>query len=284
MKMRIVTTIDEMRKIVKEHKARGSTVGLVPTMGFFHEGHISLMRAAVEENDFVVVSLFVNPTQFGPQEDFEDYPRDLSRDAEMATEAGVDCIFHPRMEDIYPDPYMTYVEVEGITDPLCGGVRPGHFRGVATIVAKLFHIIPAERAYFGLKDAQQVAVIMRMVKDLDFDIDIVACQTVREDDGLAMSSRNIYLNPEERKAAAVLNRSLRAAESMVAEGERNPTKILSEIRAMIAVEPLVKTEYVEAVDWDLLQPVSIMKGQVLIALAARIGRARLIDNLLLDID
>jgi pantoate--beta-alanine ligase len=282
--MRIVTTIDEMRKMVKDLKSRGLTVGLVPTMGFFHKGHISLMQAAAEENDFVVVSLFVNPTQFGPQEDFEDYPRDLSRDTEMATEAGVDCIFHPRVEDIYPDPYMTYVEVEGITDTLCGGARPGHFRGVTTIVAKLFHIIPADRAYFGLKDAQQVAVIMRMVKDLDFDIDIVACHTVREDDGLAMSSRNIYLNLEERKAAAVLNRSLRAAENIVAEGERNPTKILSGIRALIAVEPLVTTEYVEAVDWDLLQPVSSMKGQVLIALAARVGRARLIDNVLFDVD
>lgn len=282
--MRIVTAPREMTRLVREHRKAGQSVGLVPTMGYFHPGHVSLMRAARAENDFVVVSLFVNPTQFGPQEDFRDYPRDLERDVEIATQAGVDCIFHPRVEDMYPQPYLTFVEVEGLTEGLCGAHRPGHFRGVTTVVTKLFHIIPAHRAYFGLKDAQQVRVIQKMVEDLNFDIEIVVCPTVREEDGLAMSSRNVYLRPEERRAATVLYRSLRQAEEMVQGGERDARKVLSAIREMLDSEPLVEPEYVEAVDWEGLRPVDRVEGKVLIALAARVGKARLIDNVLLQVE
>ena len=258
-------------------------MGLVPTMGFFHAGHISLMRAAREENDCVVVSLFVNPTQFGPGEDLRDYPRDFAHDVEMAEEAGVDYIFHPGVEDMYPHPYLSYVEVEGITEGLCGAARPGHFRGVATVVAKLFHIIPAHRAYFGLKDAQQVRVIQKMVEDLNFDIEIVVCPIVREADGLAMSSRNIYLEEEERKAATALYRSLQRAEELVRGGERKAGAVTAAIWELLGKEPLVKPEYVEVVDWRDLRPVEDLGGRVLIALAARVGKARLIDNLLLDL-
>ncbi|MBN2027156.1 MAG: pantoate--beta-alanine ligase [Actinobacteria bacterium] len=281
--MRVVTSISEMRKVVEEQRSYGKIVGLVPTMGFFHQGHISLMHAAREECDYVVVSLFVNPTQFAPGEDLEDYPRDLSRDVEMATEAGVDCIFHPPAEDMYMQPYLTYVMVEEITDRLCGASRPGHFRGVATVVAKLFNIIPAHRAYFGLKDAQQVQVIRRMARDLDFDIEVVACPTVRESDGLAMSSRNVYLEPEERKAATVLHRSLQLARKLVAEGERDPEKVTGDMHALIVRESLVEPEYVAAVDWDLLTPLDRLEGWVLFALAARVGKARLIDNALIEV-
>jgi pantoate--beta-alanine ligase len=282
--MRIVAAPDEMRRIVKELRSLGKSVGLVPTMGCFHAGHISLMRAARKECDYVVVSLFVNPTQFGPEEDFEDYPRDLSRDAQMAEEAGVDCVFHPRAEEIYPQPYLTYVNVEDITETLCGADRPGHFRGVTTIVAKLFNIVPAHRSYFGLKDAQQALVIRKMVEDLDFDMEIVVCPTVREEDGLAKSSRNMYLEPEEREAARVLYRSLQLAGRLVSEGERDAGRILEEMKKLYSEEPLVEPEYIEAVDCQLLEPVDRLQGEVLIAVAARVGKARLIDNILLDIE
>jgi pantoate--beta-alanine ligase len=282
--MRIVAAPDEIRRIVRELRSQGKIVGLVPTMGCFHEGHISLMRAAGEECDYVVVSLFVNPTQFGPEEDFEDYPRDLSRDAQMAEEAGVDFIFHPRAEEIYPEPYLTYVNVEDITETLCGADRPGHFQGVTTIVAKLFNIVPAHRGYFGLKDAQQALVIRKMVEDLDFDIEIIVCPTVREEDGLAKSSRNMYLEPEGRKAASVLYRSLQLAGRLVSEGERDAGRILEKMKKLYSEEPLVEPEYIEAVDYRLLEPVERLQGEVLIAVAARVGKARLIDNILLDIE
>ena len=269
--------------MVRDLRAQGKSVGLVPTMGCFHEGHISLMRTARDECDYVVVSLFVNPTQFGPGEDFEDYPRDLARDSRMAEEAGVDCIFHPRAEEMYPQPYLTYVNVEDITGTLCGANREGHFRGVTTVVAKLFNIVPAHRAYFGLKDAQQALVIRKMVEDLDFDMEIVVCPTVREKDCLAMSSRNMYLEPEEREAATVLYRSLQLAGSMVSEGERDAGRVLQEMKRLYADEPLVEPEYIEAVDYRLLEPVQRLEGEVLIAVAARVGKARLIDNILLDI-
>jgi pantoate--beta-alanine ligase len=281
--MRIVNSPDEMREIVKDHRSRGEMVGLVPTMGFFHAGHISLMRAAKDENDRVVVSLFINPTQFGPKEDLEDYPRDLDRDSQMAAEAGVDYIFHPAVEDMYPQPYLTYINLEEITETLCGACRPGHFRGVTTVVAKLFNIIPAHRAYFGLKDAQQVMVIRKMVDDLNFDIEVVTCPTVREDDGLAMSSRNTYLDPHERRAATALYRSLSVAEEMVSGGERNPAAVITRMREILDGEPLVEPEYVEVVDWQLLKPVERIQGEVLIALAARLGGTRLIDNVLLEV-
>jgi pantoate--beta-alanine ligase len=282
--MRIVAAPDEMRRMVNELRSQGKSVGLVPTMGCFHEGHLSLMRAAREECDYVVVSLFVNPTQFGPEEDFEDYPRDLSRDAQMAEEAGVDCIFHPRAEEMYPQPYLTYVNVEDITETLCGADRPGHFQGVTTIVAKLLNVVPAHRAYFGLKDAQQALVIRKMVEDLDFDMEIVVCPTVREEDGLAKSSRNMYLEPEEREAASVLYRSLQLAGRLVSEGERDAGRILEEMKKLYSEEPLVEPEYIEAVDYRLLEPVDRLQGEVLIAVAARVGKARLIDNILLDIE
>ncbi|MDD3717463.1 MAG: pantoate--beta-alanine ligase [Actinomycetota bacterium] len=281
--MRIVTSIGEMRDTVRERRGAGQLVGLVPTMGFFHAGHVSLMQAAREDCAFVVVSLFVNPTQFGPGEDLAEYPRDLDRDVEMAEAAGVDCIFHPEAREMYPERFLAYVEVKEAGEVLCGASRHGHFRGVATVVAKLFNIIPAHRAYFGLKDAQQVWVIRRMVRDLDFDVEVVACPTVREEDGLAMSSRNIYLKPEERKAATVLYRSLRLAGDLVAGGERHAARVLEEMNALIAGEPLVRTEYVEAVDWETLGPAGMLRGEVLIALAARVGKARLIDNILLDV-
>jgi pantoate--beta-alanine ligase len=282
--MRIVAAPDEMRRMVNELRSQGKSVGLVPTMGCFHEGHLSLMRAAREECDYVVVSLFVNPTQFGPEEDFEDYPRDLSRDAQMAEEVGVDCIFHPRAEEMYPQPYLTYVNVEDITETLCGADRPGHFQGVTTIVAKLLNVVPAHRAYFGLKDAQQALVIRKMVEDLDFDMEIVVCPTVREEDGLAKSSRNMYLEPEEREAASVLYRSLQLAGRLVSEGERDAGRILEEMKKLYSEEPLVEPEYIEAVDYRLLEPVDRLQGEVLIAVAARVGKARLIDNILLDIE
>jgi len=282
-RVKVIASPREMRRLVQEHRARGETVGLVPTMGFFHAGHLSLMKAARAENDRVVVSLFVNPTQFAPGEDLEDYPRDLARDVRMAEEVGVDYIFHPSVEDMYPQPYLSYVEVEGITEGLCGASRPGHFRGVATVVAKLFHIVPAQRAYFGLKDAQQVRVIQKMVEDLNFDVDIVVCPTVREEDGLAMSSRNVYLGEEERKAATAIYRSLRLAEEMAREGERDAAAVLAAVRGVLEEEPLVRPEYVEAVDWTDLRPVAEMRGKVLVAVAARVGRARLIDNVLLDL-
>jgi pantoate--beta-alanine ligase len=279
--MLIVTSIDEMKDIAGEQHRAGKSVGLVPTMGFFHAGHISLMQAAREDCEFVVVSLFVNPTQFGPAEDLADYPRDLERDTTMAEAVGVDCIFHPDAAEMYPEPYLTYVEVEEAGGILCGASRPGHFRGVATVVAKLFNIIPAQRAYFGLKDAQQVWVIRKMARDLDFDVEVVACPTVRESDGLAMSSRNIYLEPEERKAAAVLSRSLRLAQDLVADGERDAAAIIKGMKELIAGESLVRPEYIEAMDWERLHTVKTLQGEVLIALAARVGKARLIDNVLL---
>lgn len=281
--MQLISSPDEMRSTVKERRARGERVGLVPTMGFFHAGHVSLMRAARRENDYVVVSLFVNPAQFGPNEDFEDYPRDLQRDVEMATGAGVDCIFNPAVEDMYRQPYLTYVDVGQITTTLCGAGRAGHFRGVTTVVAKLFNIVPADRAYFGLKDAQQVLVIRKMVEDLNFDMEIIACPTVREADGLAMSSRNMYLGAEEREAARVLYRSLQSAEDMITGGERDAAAVVAAIRGLLASESLIEPEYVEVVDCMLLRPQEELRGEFLIALAARVGKARLIDNVLLHV-
>lgn len=280
----VIADLDEMRRLVMEARGAGKTVGFVPTMGYFHRGHLSLMERARAENDLVVVSIFVNPTQFGPAEDFQEYPRDLERDLAMAEEAGVDIVFHPRVEDMYPQPYRTYVVVEGITETLCGAFRPGHFRGVATVVTKLFHIIPAHRAYFGAKDAQQALVIKKMVEDLNFDIEIVVCPTVREEDGLAMSSRNVYLKEAERKAATALYRSLLAAREMLERGERRSSVLLEEMRRVLDQEPLVRPEYVEIVDCVDLEPVEKVEGEVLIALAAKVGRARLIDNLMVRVD
>ncbi len=281
--MLVVQKVREMQDRMGQLKSDGRSAGLVPTMGFFHEGHLSLMRAA-RANDVVVVSLFVNPTQFGPSEDFAAYPRDLDRDLEMAASVGVDMVFHPEPEEMYPEPFRTYVDVEGVTSGLCGRSRPGHFRGVATVVAKLFHIIPADRAYFGQKDAQQVAVIRQMVRDLNLDIEVVACPIIREPDGLAMSSRNAYLGEAERQAATVLYRSLKEAERLVEAGERRAPEIEVAVRRVFAGEALAQLEYIEVCDNIMLKPIPQLGGTVLVAVAAKIGRSRLIDNMLLKVE
>lgn len=274
-----INEITETRRIIKEAKREGKSVGFVPTMGFLHEGHISLIRKAKEENDFVVVSIFVNPTQFGPNEDYTSYPRDFDRDAQLCEEAGTDLIFYPTPEMMYPANYSTYVNVEGLTDGLCGASRPGHFQGVATVVAKLFNIVTPDRAYFGQKDAQQVAVLERMTKDLNFDIEIVPCPIVREADGLAMSSRNTYLVGEERKAALVLSKSLNLASESIQSGERSAEKIFDQMKALIEGEPLAKIDYIEIVSAETLKPIKTIAGDVLIALAVKVGKPRLIDNM-----
>ena len=270
--------IKETREQVKEWKRQGFTVGLVPTMGYLHEGHKSLMEAAKEENDKVAVSIFVNPIQFGPKEDFASYPRDFDRDAALCESVGVDLIFHPEAGEMYEEDFCTYVDMDGLTKELCGKSRPTHFRGVQTVVSKLFHIIPADRAYFGQKDAQQLAVIKRMARDLSMDIEIVGCPIIREEDGLAKSSRNTYLNKEEREAALVLNQSLTEGKALMDAGETDAGKIRQAIVEKLESEPLAKIDYVEVVDWNTLEPVENAEGPVLVAIAAYIGKTRLIDN------
>lgn len=273
-----------IRDITLDARSAGKVVGLVPTMGYFHEGHLELMRRAAAECDVVVVSLFVNPTQFGPGEDFEAYPRDLERDSSMAASVGVDYIFCPDSREMYPDGHDTLVEVEGLSGVMCGACRPGHFRGVATVVAKLFNIVPAQRAYFGRKDAQQLAVIRRMVADLDFDVRVVGVETVREPDGLAMSSRNIYLDAADRVRARALSRSLSRAGEMIKSGERDAAAIDSAVRETLSAEGGIDIEYVAICDNIYLQPLSELRGEVLVAVAARIGKARLIDNMIFDVE
>lgn len=281
--MMVMRKPGEVQRCCEAARLQDKRIGFVPTMGYFHEGHLALMRRAREENDFLVVSLFVNPTQFGPDEDYGRYPRDFERDKGLAEEEGVDLLFAPSVEDMYPEGYATYVEVTGrLTSSLCGVSRPGHFRGVTTVVAKLFNIVKPHRAYFGEKDAQQLRVIKRMVMDLNFDIEIVAVPTVREPDGLAMSSRNEYLSPEERKAALVLWRSLNLARSLVEAGERKADRIVSEMRRLIESEPLARIDYVEIVDSETLENVDVIEGEVLVALAVYIGTTRLIDNIVIS--
>lgn len=280
--MKIFTSPKEMQTFVKQAKADGKSVGLVPTMGAFHEGHLSLMRRARTENDIVITSIFVNPTQFGPKEDYDAYPRDLENDSKMAEEIGVDIIFAPTVRDMYPQGYATFVNVERITEKMCGTSRPGHFRGVATVVAKLFNIIPAHKAYFGQKDAQQCVVIRQMAKDLNFDIEIVVLPTVRESDGLAMSSRNKYLNDEERKSALVLFKSLSIAKELIKSGEINSEKIKQKMLDIINEEPLARVDYISIVDAETLEDLDIIKENTLIALAVFIGKTRLIDNIIID--
>ena len=269
-----------MQELCLALRASGKSIGFVPTMGYFHEGHLSLMRRAREENDIVIVSIFVNPLQFGPGEDFERYPRDEERDLRLAGDVGVDYVFMPGVEDFYPEDFSTYVEVEGITEGLCGRHRPGHFRGVTTVVAKLLNVVQPARAYFGKKDYQQLRVIERMVRDLNMPVEIVPCPTVREPDGLAMSSRNEYLGPQERESALSLHRSLKLAEQMLKSGERNPEALIRAMRDLIESQPHVrKIDYIEVVDPETLEPLEEIKGRALIALAVWVGRARLIDNL-----
>ena len=277
--MKIVKTVEEVRQEVKAWRKEGLTVGLVPTMGFLHEGHKSLIDRAVAENDRVVVSDFVNPTQFGAGEDLESYPRDLSRDAELCREAGASLLFNPEPEEMYAQDACTMVDMSGdLTTELCGRTRPIHFRGVCTVVSKLFNIVAPDRAYFGQKDAQQLAVIRRMVRDLNFDIEIVGCPIIREEDGLAKNSRNTYLNSEERKAALVLSRAVAKGRAMAEAGEKDADKIVAEMTDCINQEPLARIDYVKAVNAETIVPVSVMEPPVLMAMAVYVGKTRLIDN------
>lgn len=280
--MNIVKTISEVRNEVKNWRKQGLSVGLVPTMGYLHEGHKSLIDRACKENDKVVVSVFVNPTQFGPGEDLATYPRDIQRDAALCEDAGAALIFNPEPEEMYFDDFHTYVTMESLSDELCGKTRPIHFRGVCTVVSKLFHIVAPDRAYFGQKDAQQLAIIKRMVRDLNFDIEIVGCPIVREADGLAKSSRNTYLNPEERKAALVLSKAVGLGQELIQKGERNADVIVEKMKQLIEEEPLAKIDYMQAVDAISIQPVAEIKGTVLVAMAVYIGKTRLIDNFIYE--
>ncbi|MEI6603270.1 MAG: pantoate--beta-alanine ligase [Clostridia bacterium] len=281
--MKIITSISEMKQHMTEIKRNGKTVGFIPTMGFLHEGHISLANRAVSENDFTVLSIFVNPTQFGLGEDLDRYPRDFAHDCSLSETAGVDVLFAPTVSDMYPNEYSTFVEVEKISSVLCGASRAGHFKGVATVVNKLFHICLPDRAYFGQKDYQQVQVIRRMVSDLNMDITIVSCPIVREQDGLAMSSRNTYLSTEERKQALILHQSLAFAQELVGTGERNAVKLIGEITTLIQTSPLADIEYVAVADVNTLKAVESIQGKVLLALAVRFGKTRLIDNIVLEV-
>jgi len=273
-----------MRRWVGEQRQAEKSIGFVPTMGYLHAGHLSLAHRARAENDRVVMSIFVNPTQFGAGEDYAVYPRDLDRDAALARSAGVDVLFAPAAAVIYPAGHSTYVAVEGLTEPLCGRSRPTHFRGVTTVVTILFNLVRPHRAYFGQKDAQQAIVIRRLVRDLAFDLEVVVCPIVREPDGLAMSSRNVFLRPEERQAALVLSRSLAGAQALIAAGERDAGKVLAFVRDAIGREALVRPDYIEMVDTAALAPVGAIAGEILLAVAAYVGKTRLIDNLLLEVD
>ena len=279
--MKIVSTITEVRAQVGEWKKAGNTVGFVPTMGYLHEGHMSLIDAA-GENDKVVVSIFVNPMQFGPNEDLASYPRDLEHDAALCEAHGVDLIFHPTPEEMYGENFYSYVDMNVLTQELCGLSRPVHFRGVCTVVAKLFNIVTPDKAYFGQKDAQQLAVIKRMVKDLNMPLTVIGCPIVREEDGLAKSSRNTYLSAEERKAALVLSRSIFLGRQMVEEGEQDCKKIIAAMREEIEKEPLAKIDYVKIVNLDTVQQIDKISGDVLAAIAVYIGKTRLIDNFICE--
>lgn len=278
----IVKTIEEVRAQVKAWRAEGLTVGLVPTMGYLHEGHQSLIARSVAENDRTVVSDFVNPIQFGPTEDLATYPRDIERDAALCESTGANLIFHPEADEMYAPDFCTYVDMDHLTKGLCGKTRPIHFRGVCTVVSKLFHIVQPDRAYFGQKDAQQLAVIRRMVRDLNMPLTIVGCPIIREEDGLAKSSRNTYLSAEERKAALCLSRGLNKGKAAVEAGETDTEKVKAIITAEIEAEPLSRIDYVEIVDWNNLEPVSSTEGSILAAVAVYIGKTRLIDNFIIE--
>jgi pantoate--beta-alanine ligase len=279
--MKTIESIKEMQGISDSLRSKGDQIGFVPTMGFLHEGHLSLMRKAREESDTLVVSIFVNPTQFGPGEDLEDYPRDLDKDSELCREVGTDILFFPSVEEMYPENFRTIVDVSGLTQVLCGRSRPAHFQGVTTIVAKLFAIVKPHRAYFGLKDYQQYRVISCMAEDLDMDLEVIGLPTVREPDGLAMSSRNKYLSDEERKSALSLSRSLAAADRMVREGITEVKEIETGVREIIESESHTRIDYVEVVDPEELTHLDRINGRALLALAVHVGQARLIDNTLI---
>jgi pantoate--beta-alanine ligase len=279
----ITTTIEETRRIVAASRSQGKSIGLVPTMGALHAGHTSLIRTARAENGFVVVSIFVNPTQFGPKEDLSRYPRPFETDVQLCATEGVDLIFHPTPDIMYLAPFKTYVEVEELQNVLCGASRPGHFRGVATVVLKLFNIVQPDVAYFGQKDAQQARLLIQMVRDLNVPVQIRTCSIVREPDGLALSSRNEYLNAMERRNAPVLYRSLEVLRVQIEAGERQTESLVRQARALIEATPGTRIDYVAIVDFDTLQPLERLKGNVLIALAVYFGSTRLIDNVLIAI-
>lgn len=280
--MKIVNTINEVREVVKAWHKQGLTVGLVPTMGYLHEGHASLIARASKENDRVVVSDFVNPIQFAPNEDLASYPRDIDRDAKVCEENGADIIFHPTPEEMYHKDFSTFVDITGPSEELCGKSRPIHFRGVCTVVSKLFLIASPDRAYFGQKDAQQLAVIKRMVRDLNFDIEIVGCPIIREADGLAKSSRNTYLSPEERKAAVILHKALEKGKELVLNGEKSAKAVIDTVTQVINSEPLAKIDYVQVVDFPNITVVEDINGDILTAVAVYIGKTRLIDNFIIE--
>lgn len=280
--MNIATTVEQAKQTVRQWKAEGLTVGLVPTMGYLHEGHESLIKRAVAECDRVMVSVFLNPIQFAPNEDLATYPRDFAADTVLIENAGADLVFHPEPSELYAPDACTFVNVEGITSELCGKTRPTHFRGVCTVVSKLMNISQADRAYFGQKDAQQLAVVRRMVRDLNMNVEVVGCPIVREEDGLAKSSRNTYLSPAEREAALVLSCAVREGQRLMEEGERDAKTILGAMRAIIEAEPLARIDYVEMVSRDGIKPVDVADSSVLVAMAVYIGKTRLIDNFIFE--
>lgn len=281
-KIEVITKIDEIKSISKEIKKEGKKIGFVPTMGYLHEGHESLIKRAKEENDVVVVSIFVNPTQFGPEEDFENYPRDIQRDSKICENLGVDYIFHPEDEEMYPDGFSTFVVPdEKMTNIMCGISRPIHFRGVCTVLTKLFSIIRPDRAYFGKKDIQQLAIVRRMVEDLNLGVKIIGCPIVREDDGLAKSSRNKYLNDEERQAATILRKSILLGKEAIDKGEVDAKKVLGIIVNSIKTEKLAEIDYVEILDFATFDRVEKIGENTVIGMAVYIGKTRLIDNILI---
>ena len=280
--MDIKYTVKDIREQVNKWKKEGLTIGFVPTMGYLHEGHRSLIEAARANNNKVVVSIFVNPMQFAPTEDLESYPRDLEKDAKLCEEVGVDLLFHPEPSEMYTDGFCSYVDMNGLTTELCGRTRPTHFRGVQTVVLKLFNIVKPDRAYFGQKDAQQLAVIKRMVTDLNVDVEVIGCPIIREADGLAKSSRNTYLSSEERKAALILSKSLKLGYELIKNGETDSKAVIKAISDSISTEPLAKIDYVDVVDFDTITPVDKIGKSVLVAIAVYIGKTRLIDNFIIE--
>lgn len=281
--VKVIDNIQRMSMLSKILRKEGKTIGFVPTMGYLHDGHMSLVRAARQHTDVVVISIFVNPAQFGPGEDLEKYPKDIKRDEEMAGLAGADILFCPSVAEMYPEGYATYINVERLTETLCARSRPGHFRGVATVVAKLFGIIKPDIAYFGQKDAQQASVIKKMVEDLNIDLDIKVQPIVREKDGIAMSSRNVYLSEAERKEAVCLKEALDKAERDIKSGERDPGKIMKSMKELIASKATAKIDYIEMVDLKNMRPIAPLSGEILIAMAVFIGKTRLIDNAIVRI-
>ena len=281
--MVILHKIKDVKDQIRKWKEDGNSIGLVPTMGYLHEGHGSLMQKAAVENKKVVVSIFVNPVQFSPTEDLSSYPRDLDADAELCEKAGVDLIFHPNTEEMYTDDFCTFVDMDKVTKELCGKSRATHFRGVCTVVNKLFNIIKPDRAYFGQKDAQQLAVIKKMVEDLNIDVEIVGCPLIREIEGLAKSSRNSYLSSEERKAALVLSKAVFEAERLIKNGQKNVEELIAEMKSIIQMEPLAKIDYVEIVNSRSIEKIHEIQNSALVAIAVFIGKTRLIDNFIYEI-